>query len=460
MFERRVFGLLGFLLITVAIWQISPGDVAEYRESPVPYLSGAAPSLVVPSSQTEAQRRATHRGDNVLFESGGVRRAFGYAGEDGTAGHGRRSRDGAGEWSDQGATSSSSSSTQSIASLTVANAVGELLPKDDYHSLIDLEDFRFTINYDYCGVGTDDGGRSRSGGGSRNGAASGEDVGRKRRSRSRLSSLKRGDALRGTRTTPSTPPLVLVLIHSAPANLAKRNTIRTTWGRTDPRAKLIFLMGAVSSGALQRDIEQESLTHDDIVQGNFVDAYRNMTYKHVMALKWFTYHCPGARYLLKTDDDVFINTPVLYDVLERVAPQQNLLLCQLVTKLAVKRTHRSKWFVSWREYPAPYYPPHCPGYSILYSHDVARQLYHEAQRQPFFWIDDVHITGTVAQNVNVTITPMDDLYLDHDKKRTLLEVKPDRAAWMVFFFTNPNLPMHEIRELWEAVTAGRNQVRR
>uniref|UniRef100_A0A182PZW5 Hexosyltransferase n=1 Tax=Anopheles farauti TaxID=69004 RepID=A0A182PZW5_9DIPT len=305
---------------------------------------------------------------------------------------------------------------------------GNSLPNDDYTNLIDLRDFKFTINYDYCGQA--------------------EGVGSSRLRRS----LKRAaDALRGTRSpAPASPPLVLVLIHSAPANTAKRNTIRASWGQPDPRARLIFLMGAVGTSEQQRAIENESRQHDDIVQGSFVDAYRNMTYKHVMALKWFVYHCPGARYVLKTDDDVFINTPVLYSALERVVPQQSLLLCQLVTKLSVKRTHRSKWFVSWREYPAAYYPPHCPGYSILYSPDVAWQLYREAQRQPFFWIDDVHITGTVAQQVNVTITPMDGLYLDNDARRDLISnrIVPNQT---VFFFTHPNLSMNEIQLLWDAV---------
>uniref|UniRef100_A0AAG5DEP6 Hexosyltransferase n=1 Tax=Anopheles atroparvus TaxID=41427 RepID=A0AAG5DEP6_ANOAO len=509
MFERRpVLGVLGCLTLVLTIWQISPRDVTVYREPTVPYLQPAAPpssaSLLFPSREIEPQRRQRPYGgdDNTPHGEGtGGRRAFGYVGDefdshDGTAGTylnftapdwlvaaaaaaagtrlhagglSRRGREGGKEERlGQAGVKSSSSSTQSIASLTAASPLGELLPNDDYTSLIDLTDFKFLINYDYCGVGTEEIGNGVSA--SRlswsDAMSEGDDVSRRRRRRSRPSSLKRGDALRGTRIPPPSPPLVLVLIHSAPANLAKRNTIRATWGRPDRRARLIFLMGAVNSTAAQREIEQESRAHDDIVQGSFVDAYRNMTYKHVMALKWFTYHCPGARYVLKTDDDVFVNTPVLYDVLDQVAPQQNLLLCQLVTKLAVKRTHRSKWFVSWREYPAQYYPPHCPGYSILYSPDVARRLYREAQRQPFFWIDDVHITGTVAQNVNVTITPMDGLYLDCDEKRTLLDDKSQpqssspTTGRTVFFFTNPNLPKHEIHQLWRAVENERNRVRR
>uniref|UniRef100_A0A182SBG6 Hexosyltransferase n=1 Tax=Anopheles maculatus TaxID=74869 RepID=A0A182SBG6_9DIPT len=483
MFERRpILGLLGCLTLVLTIWQISPRDVTIYREATSPYLPSGQLSLSASASVSSAkqidQQKLPYDSDesNAIdalppfgFQNGGTSGTYPvnqtspgwlvaaaaaavaaspagirtvtpgrYRWNGNERIRGREEGRDAELVSHKALTSSSSSSssgsvssssTQSTASLTVASSWGDSLPNDDYTSLIDLKDFKFTINYDYCGTGTG--------------------VVRRRRS------LKRADALRGTRSpATASPPLVLVLIHSAPANLAKRNTIRATWGEPDERARLIFLMGAVSSNASQRAIERESRLHDDIVQGSFVDAYRNMTYKHVMALKWFVYHCPGAHYVLKTDDDVFINTPVLYNALGRVVPQRNLLLCQLVTKLSVKRTHRSKWFVSWREYPSRYYPPHCPGYSILYSPDVAWQLYREAQRQPFFWIDDVHITGTVAQQVNVTITPMDGLYLDSEAKSDLLENRVDGNR-AVFFFTNPNLSMDEIQRLWLTVRPGR-----
>ena len=62
----------------------------------------------------------------------------------------------------------------------------------------------------------------------------------------------------------------------------------------------------------------------------------------------------------------------------------------------------------------------------------------------------MHITGTVAQQVNVTITPMDGLYLDSEAKSDLLGHRVD-ASRAVFFFTNPNLSLDEIDRLWEAV---------
>lgn len=61
---------------------------------------------------------------------------------------------------------------------------------------------------------------------------------------------------------------------------------------------------------------------------------------------------------------------------------------------------RSKWRVSPSEYAGRWFPPYCAGWVIVYSHDVAQSLYMQIQKEPYFWIDDVHITGTTVQLCN------------------------------------------------------------
>lgn len=252
--------------------------------------------------------------------------------------------------------------------------------------------------------------------------------------------------------------MIVVIIHSAPDNYQKRKVIRDTWASADPRALFIFLIGAVNAtnSNLQDKLVLESRVHGDIVQGNFEDAYRNMTYKHVMALKWFVYKCPDAHYLLKTDDDVFVNTPFIYNYLENPSafqqnlPTERLLFCFEISRAKVKRTFRSKWRVSYDEYLESYFPSHCPGFSILYSGDIVRSLYLKAQKLPYFWIDDVHITGNVASRLNIAITPANNFYLSNDLQAKLLNgiVSVSSAP---FFFAQPNLEESEIRDLWRLV---------
>ncbi|KAJ6641724.1 Beta-1,3-galactosyltransferase 1 [Pseudolycoriella hygida] len=278
------------------------------------------------------------------------------------------------------------------------------LPSSDYHTLIDLDNFKFLMNQEACNAMTEH-------------------------------------------------PSILILIHSAPKNWHKRNVIRETWGRRDPRAKVLFLLGAVTSNSLQHKLQQENHLFEDMVQGNFQDAYRNMTYKHVMAFKWFSYFCPEAKFLLKTDDDVFVNTPTIFEFLEKgVIDRRNLLLCKKIENARVSRSFRSKWRVSSKEYSNRFYPTYCPGFSIIYSADTVFRLYKEAQHTPYFWIDDVHVTGTLAKATNLTITPIGDLYLNYKQEDNVINGYQNSST-SLFLFTSPNLTEKEIRKLWKLVSA-------
>ncbi|XP_055847176.1 beta-1,3-galactosyltransferase 1 [Episyrphus balteatus] len=329
-----------------------------------------------------------------------------------------------------------SSSSSSATELPFDN---ESLPADDYSTLIDFRDFKFLINQVPC-----------------------------------------------ARTNTA---YFLILIHSAPANDEKRQVIRETWGSVrSPHLRLLFLVGAVKTNKLQHQLDVENTKFSDLIQGNFVDDYRNMTYKHVMALKWFIYFCPKAKYLVKTDDDVFVNTlqlleyvdlqrqhqrpimspftPRTYNVpssssssspdntshILNVLQPKNFLFCQRLAEARVKRSYRSKWRVSGKEYAGRYYPPYCPGYSIVYSPDVVFRLYKEAQHSKYFWIDDVHITGTLAQNSNITITSFWPWRMHPGAYDDILSGKTDIGHYL-FFFAWANISERQIRDLW-AMTFG------
>jgi hypothetical protein len=123
-------------------------------------------------------------------------------------------------------------------------------------------------------------------------------------------------------------PSVVIAIHSAPRNIERRIAIRETWGQLSRESLIIFMLGAVPE-KIQLEIELENKVYGDIEQGNFIDSYRNMTYKHAMVFKWFLESCRNVKYLLKTDDDVFINTPLLYEYLK----EEDRTIQQISTRL-------------------------------------------------------------------------------------------------------------------------------
>lgn len=145
---------------------------------------------------------------------------------------------------------------------------------------------------------------------------------------------------------------MIIFVHSSPDNQDKRNLIRTTWADENLlikyRIKIVFMIGIRNDTKLMERIKYENFFHKDIVQGNFIDTYHNMTYKHVMGLKWITYFCNNVQYVLKADDDIFIDLHQLTYFLKGtfgLSPNK-LMACNVNQDSRVARSYRNKWRIS------------------------------------------------------------------------------------------------------------------
>lgn len=83
-------------------------------------------------------------------------------------------------------------------------------------------------------------------------------------------------------------PSIVIMVHTARSHFNRRNAIRNTWGSIkffkEWNLHLIFLLGIdpKSSSEFEARILNEQKLHGDMIMGNFVDTYRNLTYKHLM----------------------------------------------------------------------------------------------------------------------------------------------------------------------------------
>ncbi|CAH1241654.1 B3GALT1 [Branchiostoma lanceolatum] len=104
---------------------------------------------------------------------------------------------------------------------------------------------------------------------------------------------------------------LLILVSTRHLNHRQRYEIRQTWGKEanvpGVVIKVLFAVGLVTDAALQRGLEHESRVHKDIIQENFIDSDRNRTLKTIMGLKWAAQFCPQAQYVMKANDDTFVN---------------------------------------------------------------------------------------------------------------------------------------------------------
>lgn len=200
--------------------------------------------------------------------------------------------------------------------------------------------------------------------------------------------------------------LVLILVHSSTTHFLRREMIRNTWGKVTEFSKVVFLVGRALDEEVNIKIRAESLQNGDIVQGDFLDTYHNITYKHTMGMKYFLYHCSVAKYILKVDDDILVNTPMLKKFLsEEVSPYgaENVIMCNTIVHARTLRSYRSKWRISFEEYPHRYFPTFCRGMAIVYSPDIVFKLYGKAQiTKKYIKLDDVFYTGITAESVGFT----------------------------------------------------------
>ncbi|XP_052888994.1 lactosylceramide 1,3-N-acetyl-beta-D-glucosaminyltransferase [Anopheles moucheti] len=221
----------------------------------------------------------------------------------------------------------------------------------------------------------------------------------------------------------------------------------------------IFSLGVIPP--TERFIQQvaiaaEQRLHGDLIQGNFVEAYRNLTYKHLMSLQWATQHCRGAKYLLKMDDDIvfdpFYIQNYLSDLNQGVEQQAHLLAGYMFRNKKVIRLQANKWYVSRDEFAADVYPPYLSGWLYITNQKTARTLVAESQVGSFFWIDDTFITGVLAQRLQIPLTALNRWFSSNSEFLDCCIRDMKRYAYQCDYYVGPNggngkLIMEFIQEL-------------
>ncbi|XP_074652859.1 lactosylceramide 1,3-N-acetyl-beta-D-glucosaminyltransferase A-like [Tubulanus polymorphus] len=145
---------------------------------------------------------------------------------------------------------------------------------------------------------------------------------------------------------------MVIGVTSAVPNIRRRAVIRETWGAyRNAKVKLIFIVGR-GNASVQRQIEAESLRHGDVVQRDFRDTYRNLTLKSSALFEWVTHFCNQSSFVLKADDDMFVNIPSLVHKLKeqnkRWGPK--FFYCYFLKKSSPFRSKDSKWYTTMQDY--------------------------------------------------------------------------------------------------------------
>ena len=210
-------------------------------------------------------------------------------------------------------------------------------------------------------------------------------------------------------------PDIVGYVHTRAGDTRRRDLIRATYGSIRQhdglKVQILFFIGSGLSRDDQQRVSDEAANNNDLVQLDFRDTYRNLTYKQISGLKWILDHCGSAEMIVKVDDDVFTNIYRLVDFYRHTTHQRrqtrrrtDVIYCSISHNVAPKR-HGGKWRVTVDEYSDVIYPTYCRGFAQILSRGAAQRIWDVANSTKFFWVDDIFVTGVLRTKAKVAIRP-------------------------------------------------------
>lgn len=216
------------------------------------------------------------------------------------------------------------------------------------------------------------------------------------------------------KSTPNGGIQFLVLAQSAVKNLDRRTLIRKTWGSVCKRSsatasasssaalcRLGFVLGATKDQSLERRVREEADRYGDLVRSDFEDSYYNLSLSTVTALRWAHESCADYKYLLKADDDTFVNLAALGRYLATSARRHRRAIYGYLMKgFRPNRDRKSKWFTSPQLYNKARLPDFVSGFAYVVTRDAVEPLYAAARTTIMFPFEDVYVTGMCREKAS------------------------------------------------------------
>ncbi|XP_049321670.1 beta-1,3-galactosyltransferase 2-like isoform X1 [Astyanax mexicanus] len=243
-------------------------------------------------------------------------------------------------------------------------------------------------------------------------------------------------------------PFLVLMVPVAAGNKEAREIIRRTWGsETKVMGQLVsmyFMLGetnAENKQYMQEMLQNESSTHHDIIQSDFIDSYNNLTIKTMVIMEWLASYCHMASYAMKVDSDIFLNVNKLVSVVLQ-APRENYLTGLMAYDAIVHRDPNSKWYFPEAVFPRSSYPPYALGLGYVFSMDLPKKLVDGAkQLEQNVYIEDVNI-GLIMDHLKISYTSHSD--------QSLFNVFPipfNRCSYSSLIATTTN-SMSDLENFW------------
>ena len=214
------------------------------------------------------------------------------------------------------------------------------------------------------------------------------------------------------------PIFLLIQIHSAPNNYHRRQAIRLSWGRQDNELntetisqenqkldlsfKSVFVIGRSRDTKDNILNEEEAMSNKDILLVNITDHYRNLTLKTIEFIRWSSKFC-SANYILKTDDDCYVNVPNLFNFLHfhnKELSKIDIYMGRIQWMMPPVRDNSSRYYIPEKEYSENMLPPYAAGGGYLYSGHLNSKLARAVSTKRVISNEDAYV-GLLMRSLKV-----------------------------------------------------------
>lgn len=189
----------------------------------------------------------------------------------------------------------------------------------------------------------------------------------------------------------------------------------------------MFLVGQSNSSRLNNLLKQEARVYKDVVIGDFLDTFRNLSLKTLLGLQWSLRHCQ-AKYILKTDEDCFVNVLSLVEWLQEyhmTNGSKPLYTGNIQKGMEVVRDKSHRYYVSGMDYNKHIYPPYASGGGYIFSASLLPQLLAATKKVSAIPVEDACF-GLYMQHVGVKPVHNNRIlpYVFCDSYKTTLNERP------------------------------------
>ncbi|XP_044757364.1 UDP-GalNAc:beta-1,3-N-acetylgalactosaminyltransferase 1-like isoform X2 [Coccinella septempunctata] len=236
---------------------------------------------------------------------------------------------------------------------------------------------------------------------------------------------------------------LLIIVTSAPSHKNLRLAIRDTWGSATLTREIdiAFLLGYTHNKSIEESLLMEQTIYGDLIRASFIDTYDNMTLKTITMLHWANKFCSNAKFLLKADDDTFININRLMLYMGYIPEGKDALYGHLLEDQPPCRDVSSKYYLSFEQYEYEILPTFLSGSSYLLPMHVTEKLLLNAQRRPLFKLEDIFLSGFIAGDLGIPLI--------HTSMFNHLELSKKSYCYLRSFISVHYVDVKQQYDLWQ-----------